>query len=139
MSREETSLRSMGVPYSRPRIAPSQRFRSCAGASVLPKTRALAEENELVIGHEKKFGHNEDMDLRFVHGKRTPTTILYLRDPSINGISSIHKCWLGAQLQLQARARAHSAAAYMYAVEFPSLEGAQANVYPAPVSACMIR
>ena len=38
MSREETTLRSMCAPHLRPLIALSQRFRRCAGASVLLKT-----------------------------------------------------------------------------------------------------
>ena len=38
MSREETTLLSIREPYPRPLIALSQRFRSCTGTSVLPKS-----------------------------------------------------------------------------------------------------
>ena len=38
VSREETTLLSIREPYPRPLIALSQRFRSCTGTSVLPKS-----------------------------------------------------------------------------------------------------
>ena len=38
VSREKTTLRSIRGPYPRPLVTLSQRFRSCTGASVLPKS-----------------------------------------------------------------------------------------------------